>query len=86
MTLFLKSKIRKQIKKIKFYEKELIQAINKYNELVAEYNSLNTFAPIIPAQPQPQEVKEPEQPQEKNKIKTIKTKPETKNTEEVYEL
>lgn len=75
MTWFLKSKIKKLKKKItkhdkeiKFQYEEMLKAVAKHNELVAELNGNLTFAPIGIGQPEqqqtPQEQIEEHQPME----------------------
>lgn len=65
MSWFLKSKLRKQVKKINRLNNELEKALWKYNVLGNEYNSMNSFAPISPGVADEQTVTEDLAPKKK---------------------
>lgn len=71
MTWFLKSKIKKQIKIVNKLNQELIKAVNRYNELVAEYNMMNNFVPILPQQFQQQSEQKQEQVEKQAEMREV---------------
>jgi hypothetical protein len=64
MTWFLKQKIKRCQVEIEEYNMKLLQTIDRYNVLVAEFNGQNAFQPIILQQSQAEPKVSEQQPEQ----------------------
>jgi len=85
MTWFLKSKLKKQLALVKSLNNQLVEAMNKYNNLVNEFVGQNNFQPIILQQPETESPQEVQQQTQAAGVKKIVTKGKKSNPE-VMEL